>query len=179
MPVMPRSSFITRLFALIALLAWSNAQAMACCLTMPEQAAVQSENAETGAASAAPEDHSCCPGGAAPTEADAGTANTDDKAEASTGEQHSQATPHASSQTDDACKGAHHGVAGLCCTHTAPAEEATSLAPRVSLVQWAFVVVLHASLPTASVLSLQTTGSPPSLAFSGSPRYLMLERILI
>jgi hypothetical protein len=176
---MPRSSFITRLFALIALLAWSNAQAMACCLTMLEQATVKSETAETGAMSAAPEDHSCCPGGMAPTEADAGTAGNDDGAVASADEEHSQTTPQTSSQTDDACKGSHSGAAGLCCTHTDPAEEAISLAPRGSLAQWVFVVARQASLPAAPPLSLQTTGSPPSLAFSGSPRYLMLERFLI
>jgi hypothetical protein len=149
---MLRSVKFTRPFALLALLAWSNVQAMACCWTMPEQASTQ--KVEVEAASMA-EDHSCCPGGEAQSPSD------------------ESAQSHSSSED---CGMTQHGASALCCTHSDPSEEASTFSPQFSFVQLALVAYV---LPALSEKPPQAVPPPPSLASSGPPRYLALERILI
>jgi hypothetical protein len=149
---MLRSVKFTRPFALLALLAWSNVQAMACCWTMPEQASTHKVQVE--AASMA-EDHSCCPGAEAQSPSD------------------ESASSDASSED---CGMTQHGASALCCMHSDPSEESSTFSPQFSFVQLALVAYLLPSLPEKPP---QAVPSPPSLASSGSPRYLALERILI
>lgn len=173
---MPRSPSFIRLFALIAVLAWSNAQAMACCLMMREQGAVETVEMANSMA----EDHSCCPGGAAPDGAkDGAKAAANDTEESSSAATPASSSSSPSSSPNDACANAHQGAAGLCCTHTDPAEHATSLESRSAFVQWAFVVTWHGLVPTPPSASGQSTTFPPALASGDQPRYLTLERILI
>lgn len=148
---MLRSVKLTRLFAVIALLAWSNVQAMACCFAMPKQAS--SDKVEFAAPMA--EDHSCCPGG-----------------EAQSATEKPSAPP---SSTED-CGMNQHGASALCCTHSDPAEEVASFSPQFSFVQLALVAYLLPALPEKPPEAIPP---PQPLASSGPPRYLALERILI
>jgi hypothetical protein len=149
--IMPRSVKLTRLFAVIALLAWSNVQAMVCCFAMPSHASA--DKVEVAAPIA--EDHSCCPGGESQT--------TTEK-------------PASPESSDKDCGMTRHGASALCCTHSDPAEEVASFSPQFSFVQLALIAYLLPALPEKPPEAV-----PPSrpLASSGPPRYLALERILI
>jgi hypothetical protein len=149
---MLRSAKFTRLFAVMALLAWSNVQAMACCWAMLDETSV--EKIEVQATSSTAEDHSCCPGGEAKTTSD-------------------QPVSAPSSQED--C-GMTQGGAALCCTHSDSAEDVTAFSPQFSFAHLALIAYL---LPAHPVEPPQAAPPPPTLASSGPPRYLALERILI
>lgn len=154
---MLRSVKFTRLFAILALLAWSNVQAMACCWAMPEKASAAHSSSKPEAATSMAEDHSCCPG---------------EEPHASTETPTGKSTPQTSNED---CSPSEHGETALCCTHTEPAE-ITNFVPQFSFVQLALVAYLLPFLPEKAPDAVPA--SPP-LASSGPPRYLALERILI
>jgi len=148
---MLRSVKFIRLFALLALLAWSNVQAMACCFAVPKHSPAN----KIEVASPMAEDHSCCPGE---------KANAPEKAPPT-------------QASSDGCGMPQHSAPSLCCAHHSdPAEEEASFSPQLSFAQLALIAYLLPALPE----KLQEAApSPQTLASSGPPRYLALERILI
>lgn len=150
---MKRSKLFIRLFAFLAVLAWSNVQTMACCRTAPADVSSHSAAAATSAPEA--KDHDCCGGSDRP-----------------------QAAHHASKDASkdaaqDDCSD--HATTAFCRAALQPAEEAvasvaTFIAPVTLLT---FVLA-----PLPETPSLATAPEPGSLS-SGPPRYLALERILI
>lgn len=146
---------MTRVVALLALLAWSNVQAMACCWTMQEHAS--SDPVEVASPKA--EDHSCCPGGE--VQSVPASQGSDESATAE--------------PVDETCGMPGTDDASLCCASGAPAE-VTAFSPQFSLVQIAFVVSL---LPVFPEKQPEPVLPNPAHASGGSPRYLALERILI
>ena len=149
---MLRSVKFIRLFAILALLAWSNVQAMACCFTMMPK---HSSDGKVEVATSMAEDHSCCPGGEA---------------------QNASEKPASSQPSSEDCGMTQHGATALCCTHSDPAEEVVSFSPQFSFIQLALVAYMLPALPEKTP---EAVPPPPSLASSGPPRYLALERILI
>lgn len=149
---MPRSKLYIRLFAFIAVLAWSNVQAMACCWTMKPSVTVKSVKVHQVSG----DDYSCCPG----EEEDKGSA---------------QPETSATNTMTHGCETHDHGSSALCCTHLDPAEDAVS-APQFSFVQLILFVI---ELPALPEKSPPATSPFLSFASSGPPRYLALERILI
>lgn len=153
--VMPRSVKFIRLFAVLALLAWSNVQAMACCLGLPEQVSIPEKAGAAEITAPMAEGHSCCPG------------------EEGQGASENPASPH---PCHEGCGTGSHAAMGLCGTHVYPAEQAASFASPFSFVQGALIVSLLPGLPGKPA---QSSLPPPPLASGGPPRYLALERILI
>jgi hypothetical protein len=148
---MLRSVKPIRLFAILALLAWSNVQAMVCCLAMP----LHGSSEKVEAAVSTVEDHSCCPGGES---------------------QGVPGNPDSPEPSGNGCGMAQQGASALCCTQSDPAREAVPFSSSFSFVQAPLVASLFPALPGKSPKAI-----PPAetSAPGGVPRYLALERILI
>jgi hypothetical protein len=149
--------------AVLALAAWANAQAMACCWVTDAWESLRSgaseivETASSGA-SMAPmaADHSCCPG----------SQNTEE-AESS--------SPSTSDETMSGCVRAAEGVASRCCesgetavssTPSGSAHDGVSGAVgKIILTESRFGVVSGPESPPLLVLSSPPDGTPPFLSF--------------
>lgn len=152
-----RTRSVLAISAFLAVTAWANAQAMACCWVPDALSSVRAEIAEIAESSTSAEpmaaDHSCCPGAKS-------TEDTESSETATSG------------ATMPGCGMDARGVTSLCCesseTAAVSAKVGTALdgdAGTILLTEFRFGAVSAPESPPWPVLSSPPDGAPPFLSF--------------